>query len=116
MGELVAPPVVLRAAIVGLDGDRVLEVIEYPDVVGRPRPPDAAVTDHGFTHVGLICDDIDATRADLEARGATFLTKEVADLRTVAGVRTTWFADPWGNVFILVEKRDPNRPYWSQMP
>jgi len=29
-------------------------------------------------------------------------------------LRTTWFADPWGNVFILLEKRDPTRPYWSQ--
>jgi hypothetical protein len=29
-------------------------------------------------------------------------------------VRTTWFADPWGVIFILVEKRKPDRPYFAQ--
>jgi hypothetical protein len=33
---------------------------------------------------------------------------------SVAGVRTTWFRDPWGVVFIVVEKRHPDRPYWHQ--
>lgn len=32
----------------------------------------------------------------------------------VARVRTTWFADPWGVVFILVEKSRPGRPYFAQ--
>jgi hypothetical protein len=29
-------------------------------------------------------------------------------------VRTTWFADPWDVVFILVEKGKPERPYFAQ--
>ncbi len=102
MGELVPKPVVVKAAIVGVDDgtDRVIEVIEYPSVAtGAPLPPD--VTRFGFTHVGLLCDDVVACRATLEAKGVTFLVEGVAD---VAGVRTTWFADPWHNVFILVEK------------
>ena len=112
MGELVPSPVVVKAAIVGVGpDDRVLEVIEYPAAPGRPPRPDAAVTDHGLTHVGLVCDDVAATRADLEAKGVRFLTAGIAD---VAGVRTTWFADPWGVVFILVEKRRSERPYWRQ--
>ena len=115
MGELVptAPGqgVVVKAAIVGFDeGDRVLEVIEYPDVPERPARA-GAVTDHGLTHVGLVCDDVDATRRDLEAHGVTFLTAGIA---AVAGVRTTWFRDPWGVIFILVEKRHLDRPYWRQ--
>jgi hypothetical protein len=113
MGELVPAPVVVKAAIVGIDGDRdrVLEVIEYPSVVPGPaEPPD--VTRLGFTHVGLVCDDIVATRAELAALGATFL---VAGIAEVAGLRTTWFADPWQNVFILVEKvRRPDQPYFRQ--
>ena len=113
MGELVPPPVVVTAAIVGLDAgsDRVIEVIEYPSVAtGTPEP--AAVTRLGFTHIGLLCDDVRATRAALEERGVRFLVEGVAD---VAGVRTTWFTDPWENVFILVEKvRKPDRAYYQQ--
>ena len=113
MGELIAPPVALRAAILGVgDGsDRVLEVIEYPNVEGPPPRVDASVTDHGFTHVGLICDDIAATRAGLEMKGVEFLTGGIAE---IAGLRTTWFRDPWGNVFILMEKGEPTKPYYRQ--
>jgi catechol 2,3-dioxygenase-like lactoylglutathione lyase family enzyme len=114
MGELVPPPVVVHAAVVGFgaDGDHVLEVIEYP-AAGPPapaRPP--SVLHLGFTHVGLVCDDVAATRADLEAAGVCFLVAGIAD---VAGLRTTWFTDPWDNVFILVEKaRRPEAPYYRQ--
>jgi catechol 2,3-dioxygenase-like lactoylglutathione lyase family enzyme len=113
MGELVPAPVVVKAAIIGLDdgSDRVIEVIEYPLVAtGAPAPAD--VTRLGYTHVGLVCDDVAATRAELEAKGVRFLVAGIAD---VAGVRTTWFADPWDNVFILVEKvRRPERAYYRQ--
>ena len=103
MGELVPSPVVVKAAIMGVpdETDRVIEVIEYPNAPGRPRPHDASVVDYGFTHIALLCDDVAATRADLEAKGVRFLVDGIAD---VAGLRTTWFADPWNNVFILVEK------------
>jgi catechol 2,3-dioxygenase-like lactoylglutathione lyase family enzyme len=113
MGELVPSPVAVKAAILGFPdgGDRVLEVIEYPRAPGRPRPPDASVVDHGFTHVGLVCDDIVATRADLEDKGVRFLTRGTAE---IVGLRTTWFADPHGLVFILLEKRDPEKPYFAQ--
>ncbi|MGH8985834.1 MAG: VOC family protein [Acidimicrobiia bacterium] len=112
MGELI-PTARLKAAIVGVPGggDRVLEVIEYPDTDGRPRSGDASVVDHGLTHVGLVCDDVEATRTELEARGVEFLTRGIA---SIAGLRTTWFRDPWGVVFILMEKRDPAKPYFAQ--
>jgi catechol 2,3-dioxygenase-like lactoylglutathione lyase family enzyme len=112
MGELVPSPVVVKAAILGLDeGDHVLEVVEYPEAPSRPRPRSAAITDHGLTHVGLVCEDLAATREELEGKGVTFLTSGIAD---VAGVRTTWLCDPWGVAFILVEKRHADRPYWRQ--
>jgi catechol 2,3-dioxygenase-like lactoylglutathione lyase family enzyme len=113
MGELLPLPVSVKAAIIGTHdcGDRVLEVIEYPSVA-CDAPAPAAVTQLGFTHVMLLCDDVEATRRALEAKGVEFLVKGVAD---VAGVRTTWFADPWQNVFILVEKvRHPERAYYRQ--
>jgi catechol 2,3-dioxygenase-like lactoylglutathione lyase family enzyme len=115
MGELVPSPVVVTAAIVGFEnGDRVIELIEYPAAgLGSAGPGDPTVTRIGITHVGMVCDDVAATRAELEARGVAFLTTGVAD---VAGLKTTWCHDPWGTVIILMEKRDAARPYWGQFP
>jgi catechol 2,3-dioxygenase-like lactoylglutathione lyase family enzyme len=112
MGELV-PTARLKGAILGFrnSGDRVLEVLEYPDLEGREPRPELSLTDHGLTHVGLLCDDITATRDLLEARGVEFLTSGVAG---IVGLRTTWFRDPWGVVFILLEKGSPSRPYYRQ--
>jgi catechol 2,3-dioxygenase-like lactoylglutathione lyase family enzyme len=112
MGELMPDPR-MKAAIVGFgpDGDRVLEVIEYLGGDGDDARSNAGLADHGLTHVGLICDDLDATRTDLETKGVRFLVSGIAD---VAGVRTTWFTDPWGVIFILVEKSKGDRPYYAQ--
>ena len=112
MGEIIPNPR-LKAAIVGIPdaGDRVIEIIEYPGTTSRARPSDASVVDVGLTHIGLTCDDIDTTRAELESRGVTFLTSAIA---SVAGLRTTWFHDPWGTVLILMEKSKPAEPYYRQ--
>ena len=111
MGELVADPA-MKAAIVGFgdDGDRVLEVIEYLRADGSDEGRQS-IADRGLSHVGLICDDVGETRKVLEDKGVHFLVDGIAD---IAGVRTTWFADPWGVVFILVEKGKPGRPYFAQ--
>jgi catechol 2,3-dioxygenase-like lactoylglutathione lyase family enzyme len=113
MGELLPSPVVVKAAIVGFGSDdRVIELIEYPAAhVAPPAPGRPSVTHVGITHVGLVCEDLASTRADLEGRGVTFLTSGLAN---VAGLRTTWCCDPWGTVIILLEKRRPDRPYWNQ--
>jgi catechol 2,3-dioxygenase-like lactoylglutathione lyase family enzyme len=110
MGELLADPA-MKAAIVGFgaDGDRVLEVIEYLHVDGTEAREGLA--DPGLSHIGLICDDVAETRKSLEDKGVRFLVDGIAH---IAGVRTTWFADPWGVVFILVEKGKPGRPYFAQ--
>jgi len=114
MGELLPRPV-LAAAIVGTQrDDHVIELIEYPGTDGRTAASPPVLTDHGITHVGLVCDDVVTTRAELEERGVQFMTAAVADLRPEMGLRTTWFTDPWGTVFILMDKRSPNRPYWRQ--
>lgn len=114
MGELVPSPVVVTAAIVGFaPDDRVLELIEYPGTdIAANRGDRASVTSAGITHVGMVCDDIGATRAELEARGVEFLTTGIAD---VAGLKTTWCHDPWGTVIILLEKSRQSRPYWGQL-
>jgi catechol 2,3-dioxygenase-like lactoylglutathione lyase family enzyme len=112
MGEIIPEPR-LRAAIVGFpdDSDRVLEVIEYPGVDSADGRRGARLTDYGLTHVALLCTDIAETRQVLEDKGVRFLVRGVAD---VARLRTTWFEDPWGVVFILMEKSRPDRPYYAQ--
>jgi len=92
-------------------GDRVVEVIEYLRAGGNDARRVAGLADPGLTHVGLICEDLDETRKSLEDRGVRFLVDGIAD---IAGVRAEWFADPWGVVFILVEKSRPDRPYFAQ--
>jgi len=115
MGELIAPPVVVKAAIIGCaDSDHVIELIEYPrapsgGLQSRLRPE---LTRVGLTHIGIVCDDIEAARTELLNRGVTFLTSGIA---SVAGLHTTWFTDPWDTVFILVQKDRPERPYWRQL-
>lgn len=114
MGELLPSPVVVRAAIVGSgdagdDDDRVLELIEYPNA--RVDAAAGSITHTGITHIGLVCDDIDTMRSRLEAHGVELLTTGIAD---VAGLRTIWFRDPWGAVFILMEKQMRDRAYWHQ--
>lgn len=112
MGEMI-PGVVLEAAILGTrgSGDRVLELIEYPKHPVRPRGETRSLTEPGFSHVGLVCEDLAATRARLEARGVKFLTKGTA---RISGLETTWFEDPFGNVFILMQKRAKGAPYFRQ--
>ena len=72
MGELLPDPR-MKAAIVGFgtDGDRVLEVIEYlADHDGDDQGARSSLSDKGLSHVGLICEDLDATRARLSHRAA----------------------------------------------
>jgi catechol 2,3-dioxygenase-like lactoylglutathione lyase family enzyme len=111
MGELIPPPVAVKASIVGFEqSDRVLELIEYPHTTHAERA-ERSITEVGLTHVGVVCEDLERTRRALEDRGVEFLTRGNAD---VAGLRTAWFQDPWGTVFILLEKSHEDRPYWHQ--
>ena len=59
----------------------------------------------------MLCDDIAATRAQLEARGVRFLTRRIA---RISGLETAWFEDPYGNLFILMEKSAKPLPYFRQ--
>ncbi len=113
MGELLEPPVVVKAAIVGFgDDDNVLELIEYPGVArSTDHVGDVDVARSGITHVGVVCDDVAGTRAELEQRGVEFVVSGHAEL---AGLCTTWCRDPWGTVIILMDKRYGDRPYWRQ--
>jgi catechol 2,3-dioxygenase-like lactoylglutathione lyase family enzyme len=110
MRALVPPPVVVTAAIVGFESnDHVIELVEYPNA--SPDAPAPTIVHQGPTHIGLVCDDIEGTRARLETHGVEFLTTGFA---AIARLRTAWFRDPWRTVFILMEKSRVERPYWGQ--
>jgi catechol 2,3-dioxygenase-like lactoylglutathione lyase family enzyme len=112
MGELIPAPVAVVASIVGFGrDDHAIELIQYPNSPPRGDGSRTEFTAAGASHIGLLCDDLEATRAELEGRGVEFLTTGIAD---VARLRTAWFRDPWGSVFILLEKRNADRPYWAQ--
>ena len=112
MGELIPAPVRLKGAIVGFDrSDHVLELIEYPDHAANQTH--RGMTHAGISHFGLVCDHLPATRARLEEQGVRFLTTDQTGAG-IAGLHTTWFQDPYGVVFILMEKSDSDRPYWRQ--
>ena len=85
----------------------------YLDVLEMTVPSPPYLTDPGIRHIGLVCDDLAATRADLEGRGVSFLTSDHSGA-DIAGLRTTWFRDPYGVVFAPIEKSDSTRPYWRQ--
>ena len=112
MRDLIPEPVAVKAAILGnAETDHVIELIEYPNAPAPSSRSERDVVATGISHVGLVCDDIDATRAELSEQGAVFVSG-VAD---IAGLRTSWFHDPWGVLFILVEKRKhPDRAYYKQ--
>src|SRR5436190_18021216 len=80
MGELVDRPVAVKVAIVGFEAsDHVIEIIEYPN---QPPPTDHAgaldLTKVGPSHIGLLCDDIEAERARLVDAGIEVLVSGVA--------------------------------------
>ena len=67
MGELLPPPPAIKAAIIGnAEGDHVLEIVEYPNAASVANG--RTFTDVGLSHVGLICDDADATSASSRPR------------------------------------------------
>ena len=114
MGELVPSPVVVHAAIVGFgQDDRVIELIEYPAAGRRSARSRTSRRQSrgGITHIGMLCDDISATRTELER---TRCRVPHDGYRRCRRAQTTWCHDPWGTVIILMEKRAGAHPYWGQ--
>jgi glyoxylase I family protein len=63
---------------------------------------DASLGANGFNHVCLSVDDVDATLAELRARGVEIVNPpfEIDDI----SARLAFFRDPWGNMFELSER------------
>lgn len=102
----VPAPVKLRLTMFRLDDDKtVLELLEFaspPSNTQRALIP----SDTGACHVALYVDDIDATMADLRAKGVEFNSgANDIDDGPLDGWRWVYFKDPDGHTLELVQVR-----------
>lgn len=70
------------------DGSRI-ELFSFPDAPERPSYPEA----RGLRHLAFAVDDVEATAADLKARGVTVEPIRIDEL---TGSKFTFFSDPDG--------------------
>lgn len=66
------------------------------ELIGTSDPAPAEQPSVGFTHLAFQVDDVDATYADLKAKGVNFHAEPRGE-----GLRTAFFRDPDGNVLEL---------------
>ena len=86
-----------------LVGDTTLELLEYrspPSETERPLGSNS----RGASHVAVLVEDIEATKAELEAKGIEFYSPvNVVDEGVLAGWRWVYFEDPDGYPLELVQ-------------
>jgi catechol 2,3-dioxygenase-like lactoylglutathione lyase family enzyme len=80
-----------------------VEMFQYESPLGRPSGPDRPVSDHGFTHFGVIVDDIDAEHERLLGLGMRFHAPPTGKGRMGGRLRACYGRDPEGNVVELIE-------------
>jgi catechol 2,3-dioxygenase-like lactoylglutathione lyase family enzyme len=80
-----------------------VEMFQYVQPQGRPGDPDRPVCDHGYTHFGVVVDDIDAEHARLEALGMRFHAPPTSKDGMGGRLRACYGRDPEGNVVELIE-------------
>jgi len=84
-------------------GDTILELLEYSSPPSETSAP-LASNCIGASHVGFLVDDIEAKKAELEAKGISFFSDvNVVDEGVLAGWRWVYFPDPDGYPLELVE-------------
>ena len=84
-------------------GSTTLELLQYREPPSETVKP-LASNSIGASHVGFLVDDIEAKRAELEAKGITFFSDvNVVDEGVLAGWRWVYFADPDGYPLELVQ-------------
>jgi catechol 2,3-dioxygenase-like lactoylglutathione lyase family enzyme len=88
-----------RARIAHLElGGVMLELFEYVQPRGRPRPADRTQADHGWTHVGFRSDDVRRDCERLREAGVPFVSDPV-EFRP--GVWVVYFRGPDGETLEL---------------
>lgn len=103
--------VTLRMAMMRT-GTSYIELFQFDTPAGAPRGPDWKLADHGFNHLCLMVDDVDAEYARLHAAGMHFHAPPVR----IPGRPTVacYGRDPDGNRIELIEIGDPSVPFhWA---
>jgi catechol 2,3-dioxygenase-like lactoylglutathione lyase family enzyme len=103
LGQAVGVPGAGLRQVSLLLGDTMFELLEYknpPSETTRPLMSNSI----GASHVAFQVEDIEATKAELEAKGITFLSEvNKVDEGVLAGWRWVYFEDPDGYPLELVE-------------
>jgi len=88
-------------------GDSMLELFEYSHPEPRRQLENRPASDHGFTHVCFIVDDVEKEQARCEAAGMRFHSpaQKTADLAFSYG------RDPDGNVIELLQLLQADHPF-----
>ena len=86
-----------------VDHSFTIELIAGPGAEDRPAYEDlsSSLRLSGWHHVGLQVDSVDAAIAELKRRGV-IIVSEPHDVAAI-GRRVAFFADPWGNLFELIQ-------------
>jgi catechol 2,3-dioxygenase-like lactoylglutathione lyase family enzyme len=96
------PGAALRQVSLAL-GDATLELLEYKGPPSETRRP-LTSNSIGASHVAFLVDDIEAEKAELEAKGIVFYSDvNVVDEGVLAGWRWVYFQDPDGYPLELVQ-------------
>ena len=80
-----------------------IEMFQYEQPEGRAAAGDRPVCDHGYTHFGVVVDDIDAEHARLSALGMRFHAAPTPREGMGGRLRACYGRDPEGNVIELIE-------------
>jgi catechol 2,3-dioxygenase-like lactoylglutathione lyase family enzyme len=103
LGPAVGVPGAALRQVSLLLGDTTLELLEYKSPPSQTEGPLMSQS-LGASHVAFVVDDIEAKKAELEAKGVEFFGDvNVVDEGVLAGWRWVYFGDPDGYPLELVE-------------
>ena len=103
LGQAVGVPGAALRQVSLLLGDTTLELLEYKNPPSETTAP-LKSNNEGASHVGFLVEDIEATKAALEAKGIEFYSPvNFVDEGVLAGWRWVYFDDPDGYPLELVQ-------------
>jgi catechol 2,3-dioxygenase-like lactoylglutathione lyase family enzyme len=109
LGPAVGVPGAALRQVSLLVGDTTLELLQYKSPPSETSEP-LDSNNIGASHVAFLVDDVEAKKAELEAKGVSFFSAvNVVDEGVLAGWRWVYFADPDGYPLELVELAYYNR-------